>query len=60
MSSDALTRLNEHWTGVGNRQVSHELSRAEGAPGEKGARGGNRVSPAGARRSRATGVEVDL
>jgi len=44
---------------VGNREVSRYAGRANGAAGKKGARGGNRVAPTGARRSRATGVEVD-
>jgi hypothetical protein len=44
---------------VGNREVSRFAGRANGAAGEKEARGGNRVSPTGARLSRLTGVEVD-
>ena len=51
-------RLHDRGRVVGNREVSHAIGCAAAAD-EKGARGGNRVSPAGARRSRATGVETD-
>ena len=41
--------------GLGNREVSQFV----GAADEKGAHGGNRVSPVGAERSEATAVEVE-
>jgi len=44
---------------MGNREVSHAADCASSAVGEKGAHGGNRVSPVIARLSRAMGVETD-
>ena len=53
-------RLHDRGRAAGNREVSRYAGRVIGAAGEKGAHGGNRVSPVIARRSRAMGVETDL
>jgi hypothetical protein len=45
---------------MGNREVSHAAGCAMSAVGEKGAHGGNRVSPVIARYYRAMGVETDV
>jgi hypothetical protein len=39
--------LHAQGKGAGNREVSRSAGRALGAAGEKGAHGGNRVSPVG-------------
>jgi len=52
-------RLHDRGRVAGNREVSRGAGCAISAAGEKGARGGNRVSPTGAPRGRATGVETD-
>jgi len=55
-----VIRLDDRWKGAGNRGVSRFIGRTTQATDEKGAHGGNRVSPVGASLRRATGVEVDL
>jgi hypothetical protein len=45
---------------MGDREVSHTADCATSAVGEKGAHGGNGVSPVIARPCRAMGVETDV
>jgi len=52
-------RLHDRGRVTGNREVSCAADCATSAVGEKGAHGGNRVSPVIARRSRAMGVDTD-
>jgi large subunit ribosomal protein L11 len=60
MGDGSMIRLRGRGRAPGNREVSRLSMRACTPISKKGARGGNMVSPAGAERSGATGVETDL